>query len=28
VDELPILAVKHDSNNCGAVISQYPTVIP
>jgi hypothetical protein len=28
VDELPILAVRHDSNNCGAIISEYPTVIP
>jgi len=28
VDELPILAVKHDANNCGAVIAEYPTVIP
>jgi len=28
VDELPILAVRHDANNCGAIISEYPTVIP
>jgi len=28
LDELPILAVRHDANNCGAIISEYPTVIP
>jgi hypothetical protein len=28
IDELPVLAVKHDASNCGAVVSQYPTSIP
>jgi hypothetical protein len=28
VDELPVLAVRHDSSNCGAVVSQYPTAMP
>ena len=28
VDDLPILAVKHDANNCGAIVAEYPTVIP
>jgi len=28
VDDNPILAVRHDSNNCGAVVAQYPTVLP
>jgi hypothetical protein len=28
LDETPILAVRHDANNCGAVIAEYPTVIP
>jgi hypothetical protein len=28
LDENPILAVRHDSNNCSAVVAQYPTVLP
>jgi hypothetical protein len=28
LDLNPILAVRHESNNCGAVVAQYPTVIP
>jgi ABC-type phosphate transport system substrate-binding protein len=28
VDVNPTLAVKHDANNCGAVVAQYPTVPP
>jgi hypothetical protein len=28
LDEMPILAVRHESNNCSAVVAQYPTAIP
>jgi hypothetical protein len=28
LDENPILAVRHRSNNCGPVVAQYPTIIP
>lgn len=28
VDENPILAVRHQSNNCSAVVAQYPTALP
>ncbi len=28
IDDHPILAVRHDSNNCGAVVAQYQTVLP
>ena len=28
IDDLPVLAVRHDVSNCGAVVSQYPTAIP
>jgi hypothetical protein len=28
LDDNPILAVRHDSNNCSAVIAQYPTELP
>jgi hypothetical protein len=28
LDSSPILAVRHDSNNCSAVVATYPTVLP
>lgn len=28
LDDNPTLAVKHDSNNCSAVVADYPTVLP
>jgi len=28
LDDNPILAVRHESNNCSAVVAQYPTVLP
>jgi hypothetical protein len=28
LDANPILAVRHESNNCSAVVAQYPTVLP
>jgi hypothetical protein len=28
LDEMPILAVRHDSNNCSAVVAEYPTTLP
>jgi len=28
LDDDPILAVRHESSNCSAVVAQYPTVLP
>lgn len=28
LDDNPVLAVRHDTNNCSAVLAQYPTVLP
>lgn len=28
LDENPVLAVRHDTNNCSAVLAQYPTSLP
>jgi ABC-type phosphate transport system substrate-binding protein len=28
VDENPVLAVRHQSNNCSAVVAEYPTALP
>ena len=28
LDENPILAVRHESNNCSAVVAEYPTELP
>jgi hypothetical protein len=28
LDESPIIAVRHDSNNCSAVVAVYPTALP
>jgi hypothetical protein len=28
IDDLPVLSVRHDASNCGAVFSQYATPIP
>ena len=28
LDDNPILAVRHDSDNCSAVVAQYPTALP
>lgn len=28
LDRNPVLAVRHDTNNCSAVVAQYPTLLP
>jgi hypothetical protein len=28
IDDNPILAVRHESNNCSSIVAQYPTAIP
>jgi hypothetical protein len=28
LDDFPVIAVRHDSNNCSAVVAVYPTSLP